>query len=118
MRDGIIVHLALMVARRSPLLLFALGAIIFSLVRWKRHPRVSLLTTIAFVIYLIDAFLFSILLYVMPTIITPLKMSGKMIDWLYFFVFFFADFVYVIVTVLLVSAAFSQRKATPNDANA
>ena len=100
------------------MLLFAIGAIIFSLVRWKRHPRVSLLTTIAFVIYLIDALLFSILLYVLPTLITPMRMSGKAIDWLYFFVFFFADFVYVIVIVLLVSAAFTQRKTTPADANA
>ena len=76
------------------------------------------MTTIAFVIYLLDAFVFSILLYFLPTLITPMRMSGKAIDWLYFFVFFFADFVYVIVIVLLVSAAFSQRKVIPADANA
>lgn len=100
------------------MLLFAFGAIIFSVIRWKRHPRVSLLTIIAFVIYLIDAFVFSILLYFLPTLITPLKMSGSALDWLYFFIFFFADFVYVIVIVLLVSAAFSQRNPRPAETNA
>jgi hypothetical protein len=108
----------MMLARRSPMLLFAVGAIIFSLVRWKRHPRASLLTTIAFVIYLIDAFVFSIILYFIPTLITSMRLSGLTIDWLYFFVFFFADFVYVIVIALLVSAAFSQRKTIPANANA
>ena len=100
------------------MLLFAVGAIIFSLIRWKRHPRVSLMTTVAFVIYLIDAFVFSIFLYVFPTLITSMRMSGKAIDWLYFFIFFFADFVLVIVIVLLVIAAFSQRKSIPANANA
>jgi len=107
-----------MIARRSPMLLFAVGAIIFSLVRWKRHPRASLLTTIAFVIFLLDAFVFSIIIYFIPMLMTSMRMSGIMIDWLYFFVFFFGDFAYVIVIVLLVSAAFSQRQTTPADANA
>lgn len=100
------------------MLLFAFGAIIFSAIRWKRHPRVSLLTIIAFVIYLIDAFLFSILLYVIPNLINPMRLSGRTLDWLYFFVFFFADFVYVIVIVLLVSAAFTQRNPRPAETNA
>jgi hypothetical protein len=102
-----------MLARRSPMLLFALGAIIFSLIRWKRHPRVSLMVAIAFFIYLVDAFLFSIFNYYIPTIFRPMNLSLKGIDWLYFFVYFFRDFVFVIVIVLLVSAAFIQRKTTP-----
>ena len=100
------------------MLLFAVGAIIYSLVRWKRHPRASLLTTIAFVIFLIDAFVFSIIIYFVPMLMTSMRLSGIMIDWLYFFVFFFGDFVYAIVIILLVSAAFSQRKTAPADANA
>ena len=94
------------------MLLFALGAIIFSLIRWKRHPRVSLMVAIAFFIYLVDAFLFSIFNYYSPTIFRPMNLSLKGIDWLYFFVYFFRDFVFVIVIVLLVSAAFIQRKTT------
>ena len=102
-----------MLARRSPMLIFALGVIIFAAVRYRRHPRVSLMTAIAFLIFLIDAFVFSILIYLMPTMITSIRMSSKAVDWFYFFVFFFADFVLVIVLVLLVSAAFSQRNTTP-----
>jgi hypothetical protein len=110
--------MALMLARRSPMLLLALAAIVFSVIRWKRHPRVSLMTAIAFVIYIIDAFLISILLYMLPTMITAMRSSPKMIDWLYFFVFFFVDFVSVIMIVLLVSAAFSQRNPNPIENNA
>lgn len=100
------------------MLLLALGAIVFSVIRWKRHPRVSLMTAIAFVIYIIDAFLVSILLYILPTMITAMRSSPKVIDWLYFFLFFFLDFVSVIIIILLVGAAFSQRNTIPVENNA
>jgi len=76
------------------------------------------MTVIALVIFLIDAFAYSILLYLLPDIFRPLHLSSKAIDWLYFFVYVFDDFVYAVVIVLLFLAAFSQRKTTTADANA
>jgi hypothetical protein len=91
------------------MLLLALGGSIFAIIRWKLHPRVSLMTLIALAIYVIEAFLFSILLYYIPDLTQSLHVSYKAIDWLYFFVFFFEDFVPALIILLLVGAAFSQR---------
>jgi hypothetical protein len=110
--------MAMMLARRSPMLLLSLVAIVISIMRWKRHPRVSLMTAIGFIIYIIDAFLISILLYVFPTMITAMRTTPKVIEWLYFFLFFFVDFISVAMILLLVGAAFSQRKTTPAELDA
>jgi hypothetical protein len=113
LRDGLIYNVLITLARRSPMLLLALGGSIFAILRWKRHPRVSLMTVSAMVIYMIDAVVFQIFLYYFPFMIRNVQVSPKAIDWLYFFIFFFQDFVFAIITILLVAAAFSQRNATP-----
>lgn len=100
------------------MLLLALGGIVFALIRWKRHPRVSLMTVIALVIYVIEAFLFSVFLYYLPDLIQATHFTSKAIDWLYFFIFFFEDFVPAIVIILLAGAAFSQRNSLPATSNA
>jgi hypothetical protein len=112
LRDGLLYNILIMLARRSPVLLLALGGSIFAILRWKRHPRVSIMTVIAFVICLIDAVVFQIFLYYFPVMIRSV-VSPKTVDWLYFFIFFFQDFVFAAIIILLVAAAFSQRKATP-----
>jgi hypothetical protein len=104
-----------MLVRRLPMLLLAAGGIVFALLRWKRHPRVSLLTVIAFAVFLIDAFIFSIVLYVLPDIFRPMLVTAKMINWFYFFMYFFDDLVFALVIILLTVAAFSQRELTPAD---
>jgi hypothetical protein len=117
LRDGLIYNVLVTLARRSPMLLLALGGSIFAILRWKRHPRVSIMTVSALVIYMIDAVVFQIFLYYFPVMIRSVE-SPKTIDWLYFFVFFFQDFVFVIIIVLLVAAAFSQRNATQTTSTA
>jgi hypothetical protein len=107
-----------MIARRSPMLLLAVGGTVFALIRWKRHPRVSLMTVIALVIYVIDAFVFSIFLYYLPDLIQTMRFTSKGIDWLYFFIFFIGDFVPALIIILLVAAAFSQRNSLPATSNA
>ena len=113
MRDGIVYYVLLMLARRLPMLLLALGGIIFAIVRWKLHPRASLMTLLALVIYLVEAFLLSVFLYYLPDMMHPMRLSSKAVDWLYFFVFFFEDFVPALIILLLVGAAFSQRLSPP-----
>jgi hypothetical protein len=107
-----------MLARRLPVLLLAAGGIVFALIRWKRHPRVSLMTVIALVVFLIDAFAYSTILYLLPDIFRPLHLSFKATEWLYFFVYILEDLVYALVIVLLFLAAFTQRKTATADANA
>ena len=100
------------------MLLLASGGIIFALVRWKLHPRASLMTVIALVIFIIDAFVYSIVLYFLPDLFRPMLTSAKMINWLYFFIYFFDDFVFALVIILLTGAAFSQRNLTAANSNA
>jgi hypothetical protein len=107
-----------MLVRRLPMLLLASGGIIFALVRWKLHPRASLMTVIALVIFIIDALIYSIVLYFLPDLFRPMLTSAKMINWFYFFIYFFDDFVFALVIILLTGAAFSQRNLTAGNSNA
>lgn len=89
------------------MLLLALGGSIFALVRWKVHPRASLMTLIALVIYVIEAVLFTVFIYYLPELTQTMHMSAKATGWLYTVIFFFEDFVLAGVILLLVSAAFT-----------
>lgn len=96
------------------MLLLALGGSIFALVRWKVHPRASLMTVIALVIYLIEAVLFTVFIYYLPELTQSLRLSGKATGWLYTVIFFFEDFVLAGVILLLVAAAFTGRRTQPD----
>ena len=104
-----------MLVRRLPMLLLAAGGIVFALLRWKRHPRVSLMTTVALGIFLIDAFVFSIVLYFLPDLFRPMLSTARMLNWFYFFMYFFDDFIFALIIILLTGAAFSKRGPTPAD---
>ena len=100
-----------MLVRRLPMLLLALGGSVFALLRWKVHPRASLMTVIALVIYLIEAVLFTVFIYYLPELTQSLRISGKATGWLYTLIFFCEDFVLAGVLLLLVAAAFTGRRA-------
>ena len=104
-------YLSLLLARRSPMLLLSLGGIIFAIVRWKRHPRVSLMTVLALAIYMFEGILFSMFLYWLPNLMSTMRLSRAAGDNFYFVLFFFEDFVFALVIILLVGAAFSGRAA-------
>lgn len=91
------------------MLLFAVGAIAFALVRWKRHPRASLMTAVAFAIYLFDFVIFNVFLYWLPSMIEPLKLSQTARTWVEGIIFFCEDFVTATIFILLVAAAFAGR---------
>jgi hypothetical protein len=109
MQDGFAYYFLMMMARRLPMLLLVLCGIIFALVRWKRHPRVSLMTLLALVIYFVEAVLFILFLYWLPDMMRAMRLSGMAWGWLYTVIFFFEDFVFALVIILLVSAALSGR---------
>ena len=104
-------YLLWMLVRRTPMFLLCLGGIVFAIIRWKRHPRVSLMTVLALVIYAVEAVLFTFLLYWLPNLTSTIHLSSTAMDWFYNVLFFCEDFVFAGVIILLVGAAFTGRSA-------
>ena len=117
MRDGFFIDFLLMLVRRSPMLLLALGGIVFAMIRWKLHPRASILTVIALLLFVLDLFGFFIVLNFLPDLTRSIVRTPKMIDWFYFFLYFFDDFIYALVLILLIVAAYTQRAQKPAESN-
>lgn len=109
MRNGFLYYFLLMAARRVPMLIFAAAAITFSLIRWKRSPRASLMTAIAFLIYLIDFVLFTVFLYWFPQLTESWHLSPSAREWVDGIIFFVEDFVTAAIIILLTAAAFTGR---------
>ena len=91
------------------MLLLAVGGIMFALVRWKVHPRASLVTTIALVVFIGNVFIYSIVLYFVPELLRPTLRSLSMTNWIYFVINFFDSVVLAVVIFLLTFAAFTER---------
>ena len=73
------------------------------------------MTAVALVIYAVEAVLFSLLLYWLPNVMRPMHLSVTADEWFYNVIFFFEDFVFALVIILLVGAAFSGRGASANE---
>jgi len=97
--------------RKTPLILVLVGGLVFTLVRWKRHPRVSLLTLIGLLLYLLEIFVFAIVYNLLPSVVQRinLSMSGS----IYTVIQLVDDFVYAGILILLIGAALSQRRSNP-----
>lgn len=95
--------------KKSLLLLLVLGGIGFAIARWKRHPRVSLMTVLALGLYLLETFTFAILYHWLPNFFYSLKLTAQNISTLESVLQVIDDFVYAAVLILLVVAAFSGR---------
>jgi hypothetical protein len=103
-----------MLARRSPVMLVAVAGLIFALVRWRRHPRVSLMTSLALILYFVRLTLFTIFNYYLPNLFAGVfRVSEQGVSWAYTALFFFEDLAFAGILILLVAAAFSQRGRTP-----
>ena len=109
MGDGFLYYFLMSAARRLPMLLFAAGAIVFALIRWKRSPRASLMTVVAFVIYLIDWVLFTVFLYWFPELLQSWRVTPSTRQWIEGIIYFLEDFVTATIFILLTAAAFSGR---------
>lgn len=108
-RDGFLYYFLLRLVRRLPMLLLCLGGIAFAVVRWKRHPRISLMTSLALVIYLVEAIVFIVFLYWLPELMQMMRLSSDASGWFYSVIFFCEDFVFALVIILLVGAALTKR---------
>ena len=108
--DNIFSYFLTRITRRLPMLLLALGGIVFALMRWKSHPRASLMTIAALGIYLVDTVVYTMILYWLPSIVEPMRMSTSASRFFYSVVYFIEDIVMAVTIILLVAAAFTNRK--------
>ena len=111
--DNIVGFFLTRVARRLPMVLLVLGGIAFAVIKWKSHPRVSLMTSVALVIFLLDMVVYTAILYWLPSVIEPMRLSASGSRWLYSVVYFVDDIVFAAIIFLLVAAAFTERKKLP-----
>ncbi|MGZ5483673.1 MAG: hypothetical protein ACXWID_17025 [Pyrinomonadaceae bacterium] len=102
------------IARRLPMLLLALGGIVFAIMRWKLHPRASLITVVALGIYLVDMVVYTLILYWLPSLVDPMLKSPSASRFFYSVVYFIEDIVMAVTLILLVAAAFANRKSRPS----
>ncbi len=110
----VITFLGSLLLRRSVLLLVIIGGIGYALVRWKRHPRVSLMTTIALLLYLVESYAFSFIFHYLPSLFGSLHMTVSGMRILDTVLQLIDDFAFAAVLILLVAAAFSQRSTSRN----
>jgi len=108
--DNVFSYFLTRTARRLPMLLLALGGIVFAFMRWKSHPRASLMTAIALGIYLVDMVVYTLILYWLPSLVEPMRMSASASRFFYSVVYFIEDIVVAVTIILLVAAAFTNRK--------
>ena len=99
-----------MFARRIPMLLVSLGGIVFAIARWKRHPRVSLMTVLALALYWVEAVVLLCIRYWLPNLVETMKLSGPAINVLFVVISVLDDFAFAVIIILLVAAAFTGRK--------
>lgn len=90
------------------MLLLVLAGIVVAIVRWKRHPKVSLLTVSGLVLFIAQSLTFGTIFYFLP-LLHDRGYSYGSIDNLYLVVEICHDIAYSAVIVLLVSAVLSQR---------
>ena len=116
-RDTILGFFLGRIAIRVPMLGLVLGGSVFAILRWRLHPRASLMTLVAFGIYLVDMVVYTMVLYWLPSIVEPLRMSRSGERWFYSLVYFIDDIVAAVTIILLVAAAFADRQPRPVSKN-
>ena len=102
-------HLFYIFAGRIPLFLLLFGGIGFALMRWNRHPRVSFLTVLGLLFYLVESIFFTFIVFLLPSVLSG---GARFVarDSLYMVPFLLDDIAYAAVIIVLVSAVFAQRK--------
>ena len=98
-----------LILRRSPLLLVIIAGMVFAIIRWRRHPRVSAMTVVALAIYLIQSLALTAFNRWLPSLFEMAKVAPRNLGKVYTMVFFLEDFIFAGVLILLVAAAFTGR---------
>ena len=96
-------------SRRWPVMLVVLTGIVFAIVRWKRHPKISALTVAGLVIFKFQSIAFLSLYYFLPRLATR-GWTWASINNLSIVLDLCHDFFYAGAIALLAAAVFSGRK--------
>lgn len=96
--------------RRTPMLLLCVIGIAVALIRWRVHPRVSLLVLIAMAMELFLSILFTFVFYGMGTFAVRYGIENSW--WLYTVLYFVQDILFSIVLILLIRAALIHRNVS------
>jgi hypothetical protein len=105
----VLTFLLYLLFKQSLLLLVVLGGMGFAVARWKRHPRISLMTVLALGLYLITDLTFRILYHWLPDYLYQLHLTAQTISRIDSSLQVLDDFIYAAVLILLVAAAFTGR---------
>jgi hypothetical protein len=94
--------------RRWPVMLVALAGIVFAIVRWKRHPKVSALVVAGLILLQAQSLFFSYLYYLLPRLATR-GWTWAAIDNLSIALDLCQDIFFSFAIALLAAAVFSER---------
>ena len=99
-------------SKRWPVMLVVLAGIIFAIVRWKRHPKVSALAIAGLLVFQLQALAFSSMYYFLPRLATR-GWSWASIDNLSVVMDVVHDIFYAVSVAILAGAVFSKRPKHP-----
>ncbi len=107
-------YLVYVFAGRIPMIILLIAGIVFAMARWNRHPKVSFLTILGLLFYLLESTFFTLLIYLMPTAL-PMGRWVALSETVFTVLYVLDDIAYAAVLIVLVAAAFSQRANDPAD---
>ena len=95
-------------SRRWPVMLVVLTGLIFAIIRWRRHPRVSALTIAGLLLFQLQSLAFSSLYYFLPRLADH-GWTWRSIDHLSIGLDICQDLVFSVAIALLAAAVFTGR---------
>ena len=101
-----------LLGRRWPMMLVVLAGIVFAIIRWKRHPKVSTFAIAGLLLFQIQSLAFSSIYYKLPEL-ADRGWTWAAIDNLSIAIDVGHDIFYALAIALLASAIFSNRNLQP-----
>ena len=101
-----------LLGRRWPVMLVVLAGIVFAIIRWKRHPKVSAFAIAGLLLFQIQSLAFSSMYYKLPELANR-GWTWAAIDNLSIAIDVCHDIFYALAIALLASAVFSSRNPQP-----
>lgn len=109
MDDNFFVYL---LGRRWPMMLVVLAGIVFAIIRWKRHPKVSAFAIAGLLLFQIQSLAFSSIYYKLPELANR-GWTWASIDNLAIAIDVCHDIFYALAIAMLAAAVFSSRNLQP-----
>ncbi len=99
------------IAMQLPSLLTMLGGIIVAIIRWKRHPRISLMVVISLVLMILHLLLFAVVFATLRSMIS--YENFRMMQTYQTLASTAYNIILAIITAILLAAIFIQRNKSP-----